>query len=43
VEAIDLRCIDFIGFKDYGSIVFEECRIMVCKCLLEMLKINGFI
>jgi hypothetical protein len=29
VGAIDLRCIDFVSFEDYGGIVARECRIII--------------
>jgi hypothetical protein len=38
VEAVDPKNIAFVTFGDYGNIMAEECRIMVCRCLLRKIK-----
>ena len=41
MEPIDSSWIDFVTSKDYGSIMARECRIIVHRCLLERLKVDG--
>jgi hypothetical protein len=41
VEVVDPKCTDFVRPKDYGSKVTRECRIPICGCILERLKVNG--
>jgi hypothetical protein len=36
VEEVDLRCIDFVSFENYWSIMVRECRIIVFNWLLEI-------
>jgi hypothetical protein len=43
VEIIDPRCINFVNFENYASVVPRECRILVYRCLLEKLEIGGSI
>jgi hypothetical protein len=41
VEVVDLRCMDFV--EDCGSIMARECKILVYRCLIEWLEIDGFL
>jgi hypothetical protein len=43
VQVVDPRCINFVSCEDYESIVAKEYRIPIYKCLLERLKVDGFI
>jgi hypothetical protein len=41
VEVVDLECIDCVSVEDCRSIKIKECKILVCRCLLERLKVDG--
>jgi hypothetical protein len=38
VKIVDPKCIDFVNFKDNGSIVAKECRFISYRCLLGKLE-----
>jgi hypothetical protein len=39
-EIADIGCIDFITLGECGSIMAKECRILVCRYLLEMSEVD---
>jgi hypothetical protein len=41
VVVIDPMCIGFVTFEDYKNTMAKECKIMVHRCLLERLKVDG--
>jgi hypothetical protein len=43
VEIIDLWCINFLSFEDFGSTMTKEQRIIFSRCLQKMLKVNSSI
>jgi hypothetical protein len=43
VEVVDLGCIHFVSPGEYGMIMVREFKILICKCLLKKLYIDGFI
>jgi hypothetical protein len=43
MEAVDTKYMNFVSLEDYGSIMVIEYRILVYKCLLEMLEVDGTI
>jgi hypothetical protein len=32
-----------VSFENHGSFMVKECRILICRCLLKMLEVDGFI
>jgi hypothetical protein len=43
IEVVDLGPIDFLNLEDYGSIMARNCKITVCRSLLERLEVDGYI
>jgi hypothetical protein len=43
IEVVDQWCIKYVSFEDYRSIMNRKYKILVCKCQLELIEINGSI